>query len=73
MVAWRNFIFLFGGFQDTGIRTTYLNDLWAWSLTECVALRGFFRPMRLTVLIATAFDGTRSSSASSSASLRASV
>lgn len=24
------------GFQDTGVRTTYLNDLWAWSLTECV-------------------------------------
>lgn len=27
------------GFQDTGIRTTYLNDLWAWSLTESVLLR----------------------------------
>lgn len=26
----------FQGFQDTGIRTTYLNDLWAWSLTESV-------------------------------------
>ncbi|BGP24519.1 Kelch repeat-containing protein 3 [Rhodotorula toruloides] len=34
MVAWKNYIFLFGGFQDTGIRTTYLNDLWAWSLTD---------------------------------------
>ncbi|BGP56211.1 hypothetical protein JCM8202_002102 [Rhodotorula sphaerocarpa] len=34
MAVYKNFIFLFGGFQDTGIRTTYLNDLWAWSLTD---------------------------------------
>ncbi|GAA5911012.1 hypothetical protein JCM6882_006748 [Rhodosporidiobolus microsporus] len=34
MCVYKNFIFLFGGFQDTGIRTTYLQDLWVWSLTE---------------------------------------
>ncbi|GAA5846086.1 hypothetical protein JCM9279_004781 [Rhodotorula babjevae] len=34
MAVYKNFIFLFGGFQDTGVRTTYLNDLWAWSLTD---------------------------------------
>ncbi|GAA5840259.1 hypothetical protein JCM3766R1_001441 [Sporobolomyces carnicolor] len=34
MCVWKNYIFLFGGFQDTGIRTSYLNDLWCWSLTD---------------------------------------
>jgi len=53
MCVYKNYIFLFGGFQDTGpspflppfflfrtdspfigIRTTYLNDLWVWSLTD---------------------------------------
>ncbi|KAI5786958.1 hypothetical protein DFH27DRAFT_574544 [Peziza echinospora] len=28
MVAWRHFIVLFGGFQDTSSSTKYLNDLW---------------------------------------------
>lgn len=30
MCAFRQFIFLFGGFTDTGYRTTYLGDLWMW-------------------------------------------
>ncbi|GAA6060520.1 hypothetical protein JCM10212_005601 [Sporobolomyces blumeae] len=34
MCVWKNYIFLFGGFQDTGVRTSYLNDLWVWSLTD---------------------------------------
>ncbi|GAA6027287.1 hypothetical protein JCM8097_002560 [Rhodosporidiobolus ruineniae] len=34
LAVFKNFIFLFGGFQDTGIRTTYLNDLWCFSLTD---------------------------------------
>ena len=25
---------LFGGFQDTGIRTSYLSDLWVWDTLE---------------------------------------
>ncbi|GAA5857490.1 hypothetical protein JCM8547_009299 [Rhodosporidiobolus lusitaniae] len=34
MCVYKGDIYLFGGFQDTGIRTTYLNDLWVWSLTD---------------------------------------
>ncbi|GAA5842487.1 hypothetical protein JCM11251_007329 [Rhodosporidiobolus azoricus] len=34
MAVYKNNIYLFGGFQDTGIRTTYLGDLWMWSLTD---------------------------------------
>ncbi|GAA6002432.1 hypothetical protein JCM10207_001116 [Rhodosporidiobolus poonsookiae] len=34
MAVYKNFIFLFGGFQDTGIRTSYLDDLWVWSLSD---------------------------------------
>lgn len=28
MAVWKQYIVLFGGFQDTGIKTTYLSDLW---------------------------------------------
>lgn len=28
MAFWKHFLILFGGFQDTGARTTYLGDLW---------------------------------------------
>jgi hypothetical protein len=34
MVCWKHFLVLFGGFQDTGARTTYLSDLWLFDLTE---------------------------------------
>lgn len=34
MVCWKQFLVLFGGFQDTGARTTYLGDLWIFDLTE---------------------------------------
>jgi len=34
MVCWKHFLVLFGGFQDTGTRTTYLSDLWFFDLTE---------------------------------------
>ncbi|KAK4047007.1 Kelch repeat-containing protein 3 [Microbotryomycetes sp. JL201] len=30
MCMWKHLMFLFGGFQDTGIRTSYLADLWVW-------------------------------------------
>ncbi|KAI5479162.1 Kelch repeat containing protein [Pseudohyphozyma bogoriensis] len=34
MVMWKQYIFLFGGFQDTGIRTSYLSDLWVFDTNE---------------------------------------
>jgi len=34
MVCWKHFLVLFGGFQDTGTRTTYLGDLWLFDLSE---------------------------------------
>lgn len=34
MALWKHWIFLFGGFSDTGIRTSYLSDLWAWDTNE---------------------------------------
>ncbi|MCO5592364.1 hypothetical protein L7F22_046366 [Adiantum nelumboides] len=34
MVCWKHFLVLFGGFQDTGVRTTYLGDLWLFDLSE---------------------------------------
>ena len=34
MALWKNYIVLFGGFHDVGIRTTYLSDLWLWDTTE---------------------------------------
>ncbi|KAK4705245.1 hypothetical protein P7C70_g960, partial [Phenoliferia sp. Uapishka_3] len=34
MALWKHLIFLFGGFQDTGIRTSYLSDLWVWDTLE---------------------------------------
>ncbi|GAA5942493.1 hypothetical protein JCM10213_004792 [Rhodosporidiobolus nylandii] len=34
MAVYKGNIYLFGGFQDTGIRTNYLSDLWVWSLSE---------------------------------------
>lgn len=34
MVCWKHFLVLFGGFQDTGVRTTYLGDLWVFDLSE---------------------------------------
>ena len=33
MTLWKNFIVLFGGFHDVGVRTTYLSDLWVWDTT----------------------------------------
>ncbi|CEH16637.1 Protein containing repeated kelch motifs [Ceraceosorus bombacis] len=34
MVCWKQYIVLFGGFQDTGVRTTYLGDLWIFDTAE---------------------------------------
>ncbi|GAA5977570.1 hypothetical protein JCM11641_006867 [Rhodosporidiobolus odoratus] len=34
MAVYKGHIYLFGGFQDTGVRTTYLQDLWCWSLSD---------------------------------------
>ena len=34
MVCWKRFLVLFGGFQDTGARTTYLSDLWLFDMSE---------------------------------------
>lgn len=34
MTLWKNFLVLFGGFIDTGARTTYLNDLWLFDTQE---------------------------------------
>lgn len=35
MAMWKHLLFLFGGFQDTGIRTSYLADLWVWDTLNC--------------------------------------
>ncbi|SCV74046.1 BQ2448_6478 [Microbotryum intermedium] len=35
MAMWKHLMFLFGGFQDTGIRTSYLGDLWVWDTLNC--------------------------------------
>lgn len=34
MAFWKHFLVLFGGFQDTGARTTYLGDLWLFDTSE---------------------------------------
>lgn len=34
MALWKHFIVLFGGFIDTGIRTSYLQDLWVFDTLE---------------------------------------
>ena len=34
MAMWKHFIVLFGGFVDTGARTTYLQDLWVFDTYE---------------------------------------
>ncbi|RMD44003.1 hypothetical protein DV735_g1105, partial [Chaetothyriales sp. CBS 134920] len=34
MTYWKNFILLFGGFQDTSQQTKYLNDTWAYDCKE---------------------------------------
>ncbi|KAL5492045.1 KEL3_1 [Sanghuangporus weigelae] len=34
MAMWKHYIFLFGGFYDPGIRTTYLDDLWYFDTQE---------------------------------------
>ncbi|TIB85921.1 galactose oxidase [Wallemia mellicola] len=34
MTVFKNFIILYGGFHDTGVRTTYLDDLWIFSLDD---------------------------------------
>lgn len=34
MTAWKKYLVLFGGFVDTGARTTYLNDLWLFDMEE---------------------------------------
>lgn len=34
MTLWKHLLVLFGGFIDTGARTTYLNDLWIFDTTE---------------------------------------
>ncbi|RMZ91554.1 hypothetical protein DV736_g1197, partial [Chaetothyriales sp. CBS 134916] len=36
MTYWKNFILLFGGFQDTSQQTKYLNDTWAYDCKENV-------------------------------------
>ena len=36
MTYWKNFIILFGGFQDTSQQTKYLNDCWAYDCRENV-------------------------------------
>lgn len=45
MAMWKRWIFLFGGFQDTGVKTSYLQDLWVfdtqslrWQQVELSAL-----------------------------------
>ncbi|KAI7959407.1 hypothetical protein MJO28_003198 [Puccinia striiformis f. sp. tritici] len=34
MVVWKQWIILFGGFHDVGIRTNYLSDLWFFDMLE---------------------------------------
>ncbi|PLW11893.1 hypothetical protein PCASD_22282 [Puccinia coronata f. sp. avenae] len=34
MVAWKQWIILFGGFHDVGVRTNYLQDLWFFDMME---------------------------------------
>ncbi|TIB37986.1 hypothetical protein E3P86_01935 [Wallemia ichthyophaga] len=34
MTVFKNLIILFGGFHDTGVRTTYLDDLWVFSMDD---------------------------------------
>lgn len=34
MALWKNYVILFGGFHDVGIRTSYLGDLWIWDTSE---------------------------------------
>lgn len=34
MVLWRQYLVLFGGFIDTGARTTYLQDLWMFDTSQ---------------------------------------
>jgi len=34
MVVWKQWIILFGGFHDVGVRTNYLNDLWFFDMME---------------------------------------
>ncbi|CAD6919116.1 unnamed protein product [Tilletia controversa] len=34
MAAWKQYVILFGGFIDTGARTTYLNDLWVFDTLD---------------------------------------
>lgn len=34
MAMWKHYIVLFGGFVDTGVRTTYLQDLWIFDTLE---------------------------------------
>jgi hypothetical protein len=36
MTYWKNYIILFGGFQDTSQQTKYLNDLWIYDCKESV-------------------------------------
>lgn len=32
MIGWKNYIVLYGGFQDTSLSTKYLNDLWVFDI-----------------------------------------
>ncbi|KAK0556106.1 Kelch repeat-containing protein 3, partial [Tilletia horrida] len=34
MAAWKQYLILFGGFVDTGARTTYLNDCWVFDTLD---------------------------------------
>ncbi|GBE83977.1 Kelch repeat-containing protein [Sparassis crispa] len=34
MAMWKNYVVLFGGFYDPGLRTNYLNDLWLFDAQE---------------------------------------
>ncbi|OLL22614.1 Kelch repeat-containing protein 3 [Neolecta irregularis DAH-3] len=44
MVSWKNFIILFGGFQDTGAHTNYLDDLWVFDVHEYTWTKIEFAP-----------------------------
>lgn len=33
LCAWKNYIILHGGFRDTGVQTTYLQDMWLFDIT----------------------------------------
>ncbi|KAH8824574.1 galactose oxidase [Flagelloscypha sp. PMI_526] len=44
MAVWKHFIFLFGGFNDPGIKTKYLDDLWIFDTLEYRWVQVEFKP-----------------------------